>query len=158
MRFSIVTSMGAVAVACLLVPAAARADWQYTKWGMEQVCNASHGEVTMRPLSPNETDSTERLATLASGVFETGKFKFFALFDFDRTERKLEKVTLLYTASPDKPPLSALLLALQEKYGIWSSHTVWIDRTDNYSLDFSTLGDIGFLHYEPLHQKERKGL
>jgi hypothetical protein len=140
--------------------APSRADWQYTKWGMspEEVCAASRGAVTMKALSPKDAKSNERLATLASGEFAAGKFKFTALFEFNKKERKLEKVSLLYTATPDEPPLSALLQALQEKYGPWSSHTVWIDNAANYSVDFSTSYGIGFLTYEPLHQEERKGL
>jgi hypothetical protein len=57
---------------------------------------------------------------------------------------------------PEKPMRrEELLHALQEKYGMWTSGLVWIDRANNYSVEFDPYTGI---QYRPLHAKEIPGL
>jgi hypothetical protein len=58
----------------------AKADWQYTKWGMtpQQVAAASGGNAQL------ETDGRG-----CTGTYRVGKFKFDVTFEFDERARLL---------------------------------------------------------------------
>ena len=72
---------------------AAKADWEYTKWGMtpQQVLSAS--KILARESSDLHPDSDGNVTKLVA-PFRTGKFSFEAQFGFDATDR-LSSVTLV---------------------------------------------------------------
>jgi hypothetical protein len=105
-----------IALAVLLPQLQARADWQYTRWGMtiDQVIGASNG--ALQPCTteacgkPSEGDG---LSKGAFGPYDSGAFKFNAFLFFDQ-EGKLQRVELK-PINRDKLP--ELFAALRAKYG-----------------------------------------
>jgi hypothetical protein len=151
----------------LLVSASARADWQYTKWGMtpQEVAAASGGTVHVSTPTADELKSDSINLTECAGSYTAGAFKFIAWFDFDREKHGLREVTLLFVAgSSDGGTTSDLLQAMQEKYGTWAPNIVWIDNMANYSVTFHAMCysdphcDVAFINYKPLHAAAKKGL
>src|SRR5262245_58113343 len=73
----------------------ARADWEYTRWGMtsQQVVGASNN--LARESSDRRPDSDGNVTKLVA-PYESGKFSFEARFKFDAADR-LSAVTLLLT-------------------------------------------------------------
>lgn len=72
---------------------AAKADWQYTKWGMtpDQVANAAKNRTKKSSdLHPDSDGNVTRLVA----PFPSGKFSFEAQFGFDAADR-LSSVTLV---------------------------------------------------------------
>ena len=72
---------------------AAKADWEYTKWGMtpQQVISASKN--LTRESSDLHPDSDGNITKLVA-PYQSGKFSFEAQFGFDATDR-LSSVTLV---------------------------------------------------------------
>jgi hypothetical protein len=72
---------------------AAKADWEYTKWGMtpQQVVNASKN--LARESSDLRPDGDGNITKLVA-PYQSGKFSFEAQFGFDATDR-LSSVTLV---------------------------------------------------------------
>jgi hypothetical protein len=64
----------------------ARADWQYTKWGMtpEQVIEASGGSVSKIPEAQRKGRSRPNFIGLLSGAYSAGDFQFKVDFQFSR--------------------------------------------------------------------------
>jgi len=124
--------------------APARADWQYTRWGMtpEQVVAASHGNALLVPKTRKNDDR------LALGIYKVGHFEFAVFFKFGKYG--LSEVEL-----SDVRDKKEVLQALQEKYGMWSPGTIWIDHADNFSVGTDE-GEFTF--YRPLHDVEKRGL
>jgi hypothetical protein len=89
------------AFAFALVPTAALADWQYTKWGMspEEVVAASNGNAHL--VSEAEAAKTFRSAEyvvlLAKGDHSADGEKFSVIFDFTKQAKRLQGVTLKAT-------------------------------------------------------------
>src|SRR4051812_41805801 len=72
---------------------AAKADWEYTKWGMtpQQVVSASKNVAT--PGTDLQPDGDGNVSKLVA-PYQSGKFSFRADFGFDATD-KLASVTLV---------------------------------------------------------------
>ena len=164
-------SLGLCAVPFLCtVPLPAKADWQFTKWGMSvnDVMKASKGiaKVTAADAAPN--DKVRLLAKLAM-PYTTGAFAFDATFYFDAANR-LQSVHL----ELEKGDRHSLLGSLSAKYGepesqsILSASAAEIDvwRTSIDQIIFSTVGDdrfpeiapVTFLDYRPRSDAANKGL
>src|SRR5580698_8871299 len=81
-----------LAIACCSA-SAAKADWEYTKWGMtpEQVVSASKN--LAKPGSDRHPESDGNVTKLVA-PFQGGKFSFEAQFGFDAADR-LSSVTLV---------------------------------------------------------------
>jgi hypothetical protein len=143
----------ALVAACSTLPVTAHADWQYTRWGMspEQVAAASKGAAeVVKPKKKSDTIECR-------GTYSAGRFEFFVLFDFDPRSHGLQEVTLLYTGAKG-PPVRELVQAMQEKYGMWSPNTVWLDKIGGYSVSLEESAELAFVHYRPLHETEKGGL
>lgn len=82
----------ALALACCGV-SAAKADWEYTKWGMspQDVLNASNGAA--KASSDPRPDSSGNVTKLVA-PYQSGKLSFEAQFAFDAAD-KLASVTLV---------------------------------------------------------------
>src|ERR1700744_2220675 len=95
----------AFAAAVLLFTSAARADWQFTRWGMtpDQVVKASRGAA--HNASSDETTanapvgSSEQMLVIIP-TYVTGDLQFIVDFYFD-SDKKLTRVNL-HLSSPDK--------------------------------------------------------
>ncbi|MGE4047070.1 MAG: hypothetical protein AB7F35_19565 [Acetobacteraceae bacterium] len=63
----------------------ARADWQYTRWGMtpEQVVRASGGKVSVLPKADRRRVEDANLETSATGTFQDGTLSLRVMFSFD---------------------------------------------------------------------------
>ena len=72
----------------LCLPAAARGDWQYTKWGMtpEEVARASGGAVKAEPPAQRRTIADANLRSGADGTFQDGPIRLRVQFSFDATK------------------------------------------------------------------------
>lgn len=146
--------VGGCVFLALAFAAPARADWQYTKWGMtpEQVVVASGGAARL------VTDEKPPYLSTRIGCdarYKVGAFEFYVSFMFVRQTNRLQEVGLLYFG-PDRHGLTQ---AMQEKYGIWTEGTIWFDRTAGYSveLDLSN-GHVVVINYRQLHEAEKSGL
>jgi len=104
-------AMGIVVSIAFAAPA--KADWQYTKWGMTpaQVLTASGGQATCKTLSAKEIAASPSLLLECSGWYQVGKFKFIALFGFDKQDHQLQEVTLSLANVHEEDDLSQ---AMQE--------------------------------------------
>src|SRR4051812_25864292 len=82
----------ALALACCGA-SAAKADWEYTKWGMtpQQVLRAS--KILVKESSDLHPDSDGNITRLVA-PYQSGKFAFEAELGFDATDR-LSSVTLV---------------------------------------------------------------
>jgi hypothetical protein len=85
--------LGIVLVLVCCGASAAKADWEYTKWGMtpQQVVSASRS--LTRKSSDLHPDSDGNVTKLVA-PYQSGKFSFEAQFGFDATDR-LSSVTLV---------------------------------------------------------------
>lgn len=92
-------------------PSAAKADWQYTKWGMTpaEVVAASGGAAR---LQRNEGADIQDTRALAAGHYSVGSIQFAVSYLFDGDDR-LAKVSL----NPQRPAEQCEpLIALTQKY------------------------------------------
>jgi hypothetical protein len=91
---------------------AAKADWEYTKWGMnpQQVVSASNN--LARESSDRGPDSDGNVTRLVA-PYSSGKFSFEARFEFDAADR-LAAVTLFLT---DKSLCGELQASVETAYG-----------------------------------------
>jgi hypothetical protein len=104
----------AIAAIALLIPAA-RADWEYTKWGMtpEQVAAASKGEVKVVPVPQRYKDEDNHWEIAAQGTHIDGALRLDVGFAFDTQSGRLKCV--LYNALGDQAtPLKDVLV---KRYG-----------------------------------------
>ena len=88
-----------VALACCGA-SAAKADWEYTKWGMtpQEVVSASKN--LAKEGSDLRPDSDGNVSKLVA-PYQSGKFPFEAQFGFDETDR-LSSVTLVLNDKSDR--------------------------------------------------------
>ena len=93
----------------------ARADWQYTQWGMtpEQVMAASAGQLKICDEACKGLDTDLQIARFR-GPYQSGPFKFTAYMLFDRRNNTLAQVTLDLNQRNDT---DALIGALISNYG-----------------------------------------
>lgn len=107
----LVLALSALFALALLSPPA-RADWQYTKWGMtlEEVLAAAGGRVYR--LTEPKRDGEEVI--MAEGVHVAGDLRFMAQFSF--LDGKLNRVTLQYQTR-DKQNCEDVSNALRARYG-----------------------------------------
>ena len=153
----------AVPMLALLVPTAAKADWQYTKWGMtpEQVIAASDGAArpTSQPVVPmyQPIGGPSQAEIAASGPalrapFTSGSRKFNVEFTFKNG--KLTEVTLSGVTGADCYALEGELEARYSvpfKKNAVGDITEWHDQTNNNSVMFLiTAAPRCFITYQPL--------
>src|ERR1700761_6391231 len=82
----------ALALVCLGA-SAAKADWEYTKWGMSPAEVASAAKNRTKKSSDPHPDSDGNVTRLTA-PYKSGKFSFEAEFGFDKADR-LSSVTLV---------------------------------------------------------------
>jgi hypothetical protein len=121
---------------------AAKADWEYTKWGMtpQQIVSASKN--LARENSDRRPDSDGNVAKLVA-PYNSGKFSFEARFEFDAADR-LSALTLLLT---DKSLCHDLQVNVETTYGPVQGGTStslylienWQDQKNKNSVTYTAL-------------------
>lgn len=138
---------------------AARADWQYTKWGMTpiEVAKASKGAVSVGNGDPKEEYDGAKIGAI--GTYVSGDYQFKANFHF--TDNKLVDVRLELI----KGEFYALKNALLGLYGKPFDEsprlglTTWHDISKNNRIDLLSIGSsYVMLEYRPLKNDSAAGL
>jgi hypothetical protein len=103
-------------VALLVAAPEARADWEYTRWGMtpEQALTASNGQLKRCDPQYCRSQTTKLAQALLLGDYTSGEFNFVAFLLFDKRSTLLSQVTLKLK---DLAKGSSLVGALRAKYG-----------------------------------------
>ena len=140
---------------------AARADWQYTKWGMtpQEVVSASKNLAKQgSDLRPDSDGNVTKLVA----PYQSGKFSFEAQFGFDVTDR-LASVTLVLNdksagmdmsadTNMDHGPCYDLLVGVNNAYGppqsggtahMQYSIETWQDQTNKNNVAYAVLDGVG---------------
>lgn len=149
----------------LILPVAARADWQYTKWGMtksevEAACTSKQ----MQTKEGRHSDGTKAKHEL-EGPYKAGSFDFNALFFFG--DGKLNMVSLVLQ-SGSSIDLEQSILA---KYGNGNNYRkesisesppiyrlIWRVESEGNLVTFIRFMDRYSVQYEPLKTDERDKL
>jgi hypothetical protein len=128
----------------LLITPTARADWQYTRWGMtpEQVVAASSGNVQLLP--EKERPRLPPLTTAASGYFDDGPLRLRTVFSFNTERGGLACVSYAVGNHADDDAFKAALIKRygppQSKSGIaflGQENLGWKTATDEVDATFS---------------------
>jgi hypothetical protein len=158
--------LGIVLVLVCCGASAAKADWEYTKWGMtpQQVVSASRS--LTRKSSDLHPDSDGNVTKLVA-PYQSGKFSFEAQFGFDATDR-LSSVTLVLndksagmgtdmdmgadTKNMDKGVCHDLQLSVKSAYGppqaggaahMQYSIETWRDQNNKNNVTYTVLDGVG---------------
>jgi len=132
----------------------AAANWQFTKWGMtpEQVIAASAGKASMTSAENSRGRSAGSLTAKVEMPYSVGEFEFRADFSFDQNNQLAEVTLQLETGT-----MSALRVALEQKYGAALPHGNWHSEGDEIIL-FPIGETHGFIAYRPLKNANNSGL
>jgi hypothetical protein len=108
-------TLGAAALATLL-PASARAEWQYTRWDMtpEVAVKASNGGMKLLPAKDREKPSPMGTVKVAEGTFQDSEFRLTVEFLIDAKSGGLACVTY---ALFDARQNTAFRQAMIKRYG-----------------------------------------
>ncbi len=138
------------ATSAVLAASPARADWQYTRWGMtpEQVVAASGGAAELLP--PSERRTVSPLVSSVDGTFEDGPLALRTVFSFDIKGGGLACVFYGVTNSAQS---AAFVDVMVKRYGkptresslpgIEMETVGWVTGTDDIEVT-STKGDPAF--------------
>jgi len=135
----------------------ARADWQYTKWGMtlDEVIKASNGAAHAPFINgyvvPGQT--ADHHVGLAA-TYKTGRFLFVAFFFFDNNNHLVE----VRLCDGMGITYSDLLETLQEIYGFGQNGHYWVDKENNTTIGLFSIESMTTIIYSPLHPSQHKGL
>ncbi|GAC1339747.1 MAG: hypothetical protein NVS2B16_26930 [Chloroflexota bacterium] len=136
----------------------ARADWQYTKWGMspEQFARASHGAASVVPF--NQKSVRDGKSCLIQGGYQTDAQNYKLTGCFVGQDLALIVLNLPHPASPSD--MINTVSALTAKYGqptnIHTDHVgslyTWIDQQSHNQIQASWIGSINMLdvYYTPI--------
>ncbi len=135
----------------------ARADWQWTKWGMspEELVSASAGKARLateeetKQKSPGPRGGPPRQAMLATATHTAGELQFHVFFLFAPATRRLECVRLRPLNLKLEDTLRDQLITVYGKptdarrdtitSGFWIGHTVWVGE-DKIELTTTSQG------------------
>lgn len=146
-----------IGLACSLASVAigpgARADWQYTHWGMtpEQVVAASGGKATL--LAERQRRRLPPFMTAATGTFQDGALALSTSFTFDIASSGLRCVFYGVMDAKDNAALEAALTARFGKPqrvgglpGIGMRDLGWVTPTDQINASFPS-EDVAFVEH-----------
>lgn len=159
-----ISSSAIFAFALISVSCQARADWQYTKWGMtvDQVLAASNGKLRRCSVDACKGQVTDSTAAQITGEYKAGEYAFTVYAMFDKRSNKLSSVTL-ELLNPTQG--DSLVGSVRAKYGepATASRTaimslyVWRDQKDQISI--MNIGRTSVsLQYQPRLNEANKGL
>jgi hypothetical protein len=148
----------------LWAPQVARADWQYTKWGMtpEQVLAASKGKLRRCSVDACKGQATDNTAAQFYGEYVAGEFFFTVYTMFDKRSNKLTSVNLILS---DPAQGDSLVGSVRAKYGEPANQSrtaimslyVWRDQKDQISIIDIGRSNVS-LQYQPRLNEANKGL
>ena len=148
-------------VAACLIAGSAKADWQYTSWGMtpSQVMAASGG--LAKPIS-DPGKNGEGFKTLLMAPYEGNGLRFSANFRFLDTTGKLDTVTL-ELADQSKCPV--LMHSLSSAYGPAQDRSrssvtrteKWWDRERGNVITYMEIVGTCEVQYRPIGQRGGQG-
>lgn len=150
-------------VVTLTLTTPAKADWQYTHWGMtpDQVAKASGGNVSVGSGTPG--DKYEGADIGAVGTYTSGEHQYDAVFYF-KNDRLIDIHLKLKNAT--KKQWLVLKNSLDDLYGkpfkeiqYLMSLTTYHDKSKNNRVDLFMIGDDSVtLEYRPLKDESASGL
>lgn len=151
------------ALAYLTSVASARADWQYTKWGMSpaEVVKASSGQAVANKNPSHDVVQDQDLAKLKAG-YATGDFTFEAFFLFHQ-----DKLSTVILELPDAAKCRQLRDLLSSKYGRPGQEkkdaalmfASWRDTEGNNNIRLVQIGSKSCsVYYRPLVSDQNRGL
>lgn len=154
-----------LSIACgglmLVMAGTARADWQYTRWGMtaDEAYNAANGAAERVVTVDKNKDGTLSLITAR---YEGNGIPFSAVFKFDDPNKRLVEVDLLprnMDACYDiGKSLTATYGPAQNASAMTAGRTKqWWDREHNNLIAFAEIGSLCFLNYTPITAAGAKG-
>lgn len=131
-----------LALACLALSlSAARAEWQFTRWGMtaDEALTASKGQLKRCDPKACDGQKSANTSALLYGTYRSDDLQFTAFASFDNLTGKLHHITLKLN---DPQRASELVGAMRSKYGEPASNTrteimdlsVWRVPTDQISV------------------------
>lgn len=138
---------------------AAKADWQYTRWGMTpaQVAAASGGKVLAGVGRPGDRVDGQEVGAI--GSYTSGVFKFEAVFYF--VGGRLADIRLNLIAG-DRYALKSSLDGVYgrpfRESGGGLSIVTYHDVKKNNRVDLFTIGELSTLEYRPLVDRSAAGL
>jgi hypothetical protein len=144
------------ALTAMLIAPAARADWQYTRWGMtpEQVVAASGGKAALLP--EKDRPRMPPLVTAAKGEFMDGPLRLRTVFTFNIDRMALACVSYGVSGHSDDEAFKAALL---KRHGpprststlevVGMTNLVWKTATDEISATFSKDDPAFAMHCAP---------
>jgi hypothetical protein len=145
---------GIVGVVLAVVPTAALADWQYTRWGMtpQQVIAASNGTVSWRAVKlPKPNGPREEIG----GSYAAGERIFDVSFTF--SDGRLSIVSL-----KADPCDGSLLADLKSRYGRPLSEAAgmfpfmeWDDKRNDNRVTLFEIFDSCLITYTPLAERSQ---
>jgi hypothetical protein len=108
--------LGILGLLCLVLPANARADWEYTRWTMTpaEVVRASGGTARMVPPAERRRIEEAKLEYAAEGSLADGPLRLRVRFSFDTRSGKLACVAYAVTSEAQNDLLRTWLV---ERYG-----------------------------------------
>lgn len=152
---------GVLLTAALSLSQAAKADWQYTKWGMspDQVVSASAGAVSR---STSSLEGPNGTALLASGTYAVVP-GFIAEATFGFTNGGLSAVQLKF---PTDGKCYAIGIKLTEQYGraddavdlLVSTKKTWNDTASGNKVVFNRFSESCYLTYQPINFRPKSSL
>ena len=140
---------------------AAKADWEYTKWGMTPAQVASAAKNLTKASSDLQPDSDGNVTKLVA-PYQSGKFSFEAQFGFDATDR-LSSVTLVLNDKSAAMDMGAdmkmhqgechdLQVSVKTAYGppqgggsahMQYSIDIWQDQNNKNKVTYTVLDGVG---------------
>jgi hypothetical protein len=160
-----------LAIALILTPHGAFADWQYAKWGMtaDQVAKASKGKaipyVYEGVMSADQKAAEEKspYATKLKATFKSGSLSLEAHFGFRKDDGMLAYVSVSGDASTCKPLYDALLNKYEKPIDTQRSQFLeedtWHDKKNNNKVKWTNAGgEVCWIEYSPLSNAENSGL
>lgn len=154
-------------VAIFLAGVPARADWQYTRWGMseDQAIAASNGRLARCSHQICKGKTADTSVAKLFGDYRSGEFNFTAFLYFDKQSNRLSWVELKLL----QPDLASNLIgALRGKYGQPASEDrsaistliVWWEQKDQIAFMAIGAGPQAsvYVQYKPRITDSNKGL
>ncbi|MBD3759359.1 hypothetical protein O4H52_09925 [Sphingomonadaceae bacterium G21617-S1] len=149
-----------ILIATMMVASPAKADWQYTRWGMTPSEVETAAQAAGQTLIPSNQPMATRLLghtgtyAVSGGVMEA---------NFYYSDNKLEEVEL--KGSRDGQ-CYVIGLGLNEKYGTPFSKTdmvvatkfIWHDQDQGNSVEFMRFSSSCYLSYRSLATRDKSGL
>lgn len=138
-----------------LSPARARADWEYTKWGMtpEQVASASKGAVTVIP--PGKREKGGIVESGAKGSYAMGAVKMDAGFLFEAKTGLLVCVVYTVINMAQNEMLETEMVkrfgppAKSSNLGGMGKDVKWVSPSDDIELVGARGGPLQVTHCKP---------